>query len=137
MPQSEQFDALVLGSGEGGKYLAWHLAKSGRRTAVVERRWIGGSCPNINCLPSKNEICSAKVADLTRYVAKFGTQTGSVTVDMGKVRQRKREMVEGLIAMHLQNYKASSAELIPKKTAPAIPRESHAKGIANIAAGNG
>lgn len=112
MPQSEQFDALVLGSGEGGKYLAWHLAKSGRRTAVVERRWIGGSCPNINCLPSKNEIWSAKVADLTRYAAKFGTQTGSVTVDMGKVRQRKREMVEGLIAMHLQNYKASSAELI-------------------------
>jgi pyruvate/2-oxoglutarate dehydrogenase complex dihydrolipoamide dehydrogenase (E3) component len=112
MPQSEQFDALVLGSGEGGKYLAWHLAKSGRRTAVVERRWIGGSCPNINCLPSKNEIWSAKVADLTRHAAKFGTQTGSVTVDMGKVRQRKREMVEGLIAMHLQNYKASSAELI-------------------------
>ena len=67
MPQSEQFDALVLGSGEGGKYLAWHLAKSGRRTAVVERRWIGGSCPNINCLPSKNEIWSAKVADLTRH----------------------------------------------------------------------
>jgi pyruvate/2-oxoglutarate dehydrogenase complex dihydrolipoamide dehydrogenase (E3) component len=52
MPQSEQFKALILGSGFGGKLLAWHLAQSGRRTAVVERRWIGGSCPNIACLPS-------------------------------------------------------------------------------------
>ena len=67
MPQPEQYEALVLGSGEGGKYLAWHMGRSGRRTAVVERRWIGGSCPNINCLPSKNEIWSAKVADLVRH----------------------------------------------------------------------
>ena len=56
MSQPEMVDALVLGSGEGGKYLAWHLARSGQRTVVIERRWIGGSCPNINCLPSKNEI---------------------------------------------------------------------------------
>ena len=55
---------IVLGSGEGSKYLAWQMARAGRRTAVVERRWTGGSCPNINCLPSKNEIWSAKVADL-------------------------------------------------------------------------
>jgi choline dehydrogenase-like flavoprotein len=60
MAEAERVEALVLGSGEGGKYLAWHLAQSGRRTAVVERRWIGGSCPNINCLPSKNEIWSRK-----------------------------------------------------------------------------
>ncbi|MBS0413397.1 MAG: mercuric reductase [Proteobacteria bacterium] len=112
MTQPEVFDALVLGSGEGGKYLAWHLARSGQRTAVVERRWIGGSCPNINCLPSKNEIWSAKVADLARHAGQFGTQTGPVTVDMAQVRQRKREMVDGLITMHLGNYKASGAELI-------------------------
>jgi pyruvate/2-oxoglutarate dehydrogenase complex dihydrolipoamide dehydrogenase (E3) component len=62
MATSERFDALIVGGGNGGMYLAWHLARSGRRTAVVERRWIGGSCPNINCLPSKNEIWSAKVA---------------------------------------------------------------------------
>jgi pyruvate/2-oxoglutarate dehydrogenase complex dihydrolipoamide dehydrogenase (E3) component len=60
----ERIETLVLGSGNGGMFLAWHMARSGRRTAVVERRWIGGSCPNINCLPSKNEIWSAKVADL-------------------------------------------------------------------------
>ena len=66
MAVPEQFDALILGGGNGGMYLAWHLARSGRRTAVVERRWIGGSCPNVNCLPSKNEIWSAKVIDLLR-----------------------------------------------------------------------
>jgi pyruvate/2-oxoglutarate dehydrogenase complex dihydrolipoamide dehydrogenase (E3) component len=62
MPQPEQFEVLVLGSGVGGKLIAWHLAQSGHRTAVVERRWIGGSCPNIACMPSKNEIANAKVA---------------------------------------------------------------------------
>jgi pyruvate/2-oxoglutarate dehydrogenase complex dihydrolipoamide dehydrogenase (E3) component len=112
MSQPERFEALVLGSGEGGKYLAWHMARSGRRTAVVERRWIGGSCPNINCLPSKNEIWSAKVAHLAHHAEQFGTMTGSLTIDMAKVRQRKRDMIDGLIAMHLQNYKASGAELI-------------------------
>jgi pyruvate/2-oxoglutarate dehydrogenase complex dihydrolipoamide dehydrogenase (E3) component len=54
MPQTEHVEVLILGSGEGGKYLAWHLAKAGRRTTVVERKWIGGSCPNINCLPSSD-----------------------------------------------------------------------------------
>ena len=112
MPQPERIETLVLGSGEGGKYLAWHMARSGRRTAVVERRWIGGSCPNINCLPSKNEIWGAKVADLVHHAANFGANTGSVAIDMGKVRRRKRDMVEGLIAIHLQQYKASGAELI-------------------------
>jgi pyruvate/2-oxoglutarate dehydrogenase complex dihydrolipoamide dehydrogenase (E3) component/uncharacterized protein (DUF302 family) len=112
MSEPERYDVLVLGSGEGGKYLAWHLARSGRRTAVVERKWIGGSCPNINCLPSKNEIWTAKVADLVHHAAKFGLVTGATAIDMQRVRQRKRDMVEGLIAMHLEKYKASGAELI-------------------------
>ncbi len=112
MPQPERYDVLVLGSGFGGKLLAWHMARSGRRTAVVERRWIGGSCPNIACLPSKNEIWSAKVAHLAHHGAQFGTVTGPVTVDIAKVRQRKRDMVDREIALHLQNYKESGAELI-------------------------
>ena len=94
MPQSEKFEVLVVGSGTGGKLLAWHLAQSGQKTAVVERRWIGGSCPNIACMPSKNEISSAKVAHVARDGAKYGTVTGSVAVDMATVRRRKREMVE-------------------------------------------
>ena len=113
MPQSEQFEALILGSGFGGKLLAWHLAQSGRRTAVVERRWIGGSCPNIACLPSKNEIWSARIAHQAHHAAQFGTViTGSVTTDMAKVRQRKRDMVNREIELHLHNYKTSGAELI-------------------------
>src|SRR6476659_7828344 len=71
MPRSEQFDVLVLGSGTGGKLVAWHMAQSGRRTAVVERRWVGGSCPNIACMPSKNEISSANVAQLARHGGHF------------------------------------------------------------------
>jgi len=112
MPQPERYEVLVLGSGAGGKLLAWHLAGSGKRTAVVERKWVGGSCPNVNCLPSKNEIWTAKVADLVHHAAKFGLVTGATAIDMGRVRQRKREMVDGLVAVHLDKYRASGAELI-------------------------
>jgi pyruvate/2-oxoglutarate dehydrogenase complex dihydrolipoamide dehydrogenase (E3) component len=112
MSEATPYQDLVLGSGAGGKLLSWHLARSGRRVAVVERRYIGGSCPNTNCLPSKNEIWSAKVADLLHHAARFGIVTGSVAVDMDKVRQRKREMVEGLVALHLDLYHKSGTELI-------------------------
>jgi pyruvate/2-oxoglutarate dehydrogenase complex dihydrolipoamide dehydrogenase (E3) component len=112
MSQPQRYEDVVLGSGAGGKLLSWHLARSGRRVAVVERRYVGGSCPNINCLPSKNEIWSAKVADLLHHAARFGVVTGSVAVDMAKVRQRKREMVEGLVELHLELYRKSGAELI-------------------------
>jgi pyruvate/2-oxoglutarate dehydrogenase complex dihydrolipoamide dehydrogenase (E3) component len=112
MAEPERYEVLILGSGAGGKLLAWHLAKSGRRTAVVERRWIGGACPNIACLPSKNEIWSAKVAHLVHGSARYGTTTGPVTIDMATVRQRKRDMVDDLVALHLRNYQSSGAELI-------------------------
>lgn len=62
MAQAEHFDAPVLGSGPGGILLAWHLARSGQRVAVVERRYVGGSCPNIACMPSKNEVWAARIA---------------------------------------------------------------------------
>ena len=112
MAAPERYDALVLGSGQGGKLLSWDLARSGRRTAVVERQWIGGSCPNINCMPSKNEIWSANVAYLTRHAAEFGATTERVAVDMVKVRQRKRDMVDRQVDAHLRAYKDSGAELI-------------------------
>jgi pyruvate/2-oxoglutarate dehydrogenase complex dihydrolipoamide dehydrogenase (E3) component len=113
MSEPERFEVLILGSGFGGKLLAWHMAQSGRRTAVVERRWIGGSCPNIACLPSKNEIWSARIAHQGRHAAQFGTMiTGPITTDMAKVRQRKRDMVEREIELHLHNYRTAGAELI-------------------------
>src|SRR6201987_141503 len=112
MAQSEKFEVRVLGSGTGGKLIAWPLARAGRRTAVVERRWIGGSCPNIACMPSKNEIWSAKVAHLAHHAGPFGTVAGPVETDMAAVRQRKRDMVNREIELHLQNYRTSGAELI-------------------------
>ena len=86
MSQPEHYEMLILGSGAGGKVLAWHMAKSGRRTAVVERKLIGGSCPNTNCLPSKNEIWSAKVADLVHHADRFGMLTESTAIDMERVQ---------------------------------------------------
>jgi len=112
MSQPEQFEVLVLGSGTAGKLIAWHMAGAGRRTAVVERKWVGGSCPNIACMPSKNEIWSAKAAHFVRHAAEFGMTTGPVVIDMAVVRERKRKMVEAQVAAHLCNYKESGAELI-------------------------
>lgn len=112
MADIERVDLLILGSGEAGKNLAWTMAKAGRRTAVVERKLIGGSCPNIACMPSKNVIHSAKVAQLARRGAEFGVMTQGVTIDMARVRAHKRRMVEGDIRLHLELYRASGAELI-------------------------
>lgn len=112
MPATEHFDILILGSGQGGKQLAWHLARSGKKVAVVERRWVGGSCPAVACLPSKNELWGARVAHLVGTAAHFGIKTGAVAVDMAKVRQRKQDMIDREIALHLKAYKESGAELI-------------------------
>src|ERR1700733_12552679 len=90
---NDTYQNLIIGSGAGGKIISWTLASSGQRTAVVERRWIGGSCPNVNCLPSKNEVASARVAYLVRNARQFGITTGPVSIDMSVVRQRKRDMV--------------------------------------------
>ena len=122
MTVSDHYDVLIIGSGEGGKYLAWHMARNGHRAAVVERKLIGGSCPNTNCLPSKNEIWSAKVADLVHHADRFGSAANTGAVDMARVLARKREMVEGLVAMHLDLFKASGAELIMGRARLAAPK---------------
>jgi pyruvate/2-oxoglutarate dehydrogenase complex dihydrolipoamide dehydrogenase (E3) component len=112
MAQAEQVDVLILGSGTGGKLLAWHMAKAGHRTTVVERKWIGGACPNINCLPSKNEVKSAEVANIARHAGAFGTVVTGARTDMAGVLARKRKMVEGLVATHLEKYRVSGASLV-------------------------
>ena len=112
MPDIERFDVLVIGSGESGKQLTWNLAEAGHRTAVVERKYIGGSCPNIACLPSKNVIRSAKANWFARHGAEYGIETGRVSTDMKGVLNRKRKMVEGEVQGHLDRFKASGAELI-------------------------
>jgi pyruvate/2-oxoglutarate dehydrogenase complex dihydrolipoamide dehydrogenase (E3) component len=122
MPEIESYHTLVIGSGEAGKYLAWTMAKAGHRTAVVERRYVGGSCPNIACLPSKNVIHSAKVASLTARGAEFGVEVGPVTTNMKAVQLRKRKMVEDLIKVHSDRYAASGAELIMGEARFVSPR---------------
>src|SRR5579863_4839065 len=112
MPDVEHYEILVIGSGEAGKHLTWTMAQAGHRTAVVERKYIGGSCPNIACLPSKNVISSAKANWFARHEAEYGIQTGSVSTDMRGVLNRKRKMVEGEVQGHLNRFKATGAELI-------------------------
>ena len=110
MPQPEHFDVLVLGSGQGGQLIAWHLAQAGRRAALVERRWVGGSCPNIACMPSKTELWSARVAHLARHGQPFGVTTGGITIDMPVVLRHKRDRHE--VELHMQNFTATVTELI-------------------------
>jgi pyruvate/2-oxoglutarate dehydrogenase complex dihydrolipoamide dehydrogenase (E3) component len=112
MSVTDSYDILVIGSGEAGKYLAWTMAGAGHRTAVIERALIGGSCPNIACLPSKNIIHSAKVRSFTMRAAEFGVELESAVTDMRGVQARKRAMVDGLRELHLDRYRASGAELI-------------------------
>jgi pyruvate/2-oxoglutarate dehydrogenase complex dihydrolipoamide dehydrogenase (E3) component len=112
MSQPEAYDVLVLGSGEGGKCIAWHLAAEGKRVAMIERRYIGGSCPNIACLPSKNVIHSAKVASYFQRSGEFGISASGWKLDMAGVRARKRAMVEGLVQMHLDRYAKTGVDLM-------------------------
>jgi pyruvate/2-oxoglutarate dehydrogenase complex dihydrolipoamide dehydrogenase (E3) component len=107
MNTAEKYDVLVLGSGTAGKLIAWTMAKEGRRTAIVERKYVGGSCPSVACLPSKNIIHSAKVASLAARHREFGIDAGPISIDMAGVYARKREMVEGIVQVHLDKYRAA------------------------------
>jgi pyruvate/2-oxoglutarate dehydrogenase complex dihydrolipoamide dehydrogenase (E3) component len=108
----EEYDLVILGSGAGGKLIAWTSAQKGQSVVVVERKYVGGSCPNIACLPSKNIIHSAKVASLFYRSEEFGLSKENVRINMGVVRERKRKMVQHLVDIHLDRYKKSGAELV-------------------------
>ncbi|MGA7839992.1 MAG: FAD-dependent oxidoreductase [Candidatus Acidiferrales bacterium] len=110
--QVEEYDLVILGDGTGSTLAAWTFAGEGKRVAVVERKYIGGSCPNIACLPSKNIIHSAKVAAYVRESKEFGITAEGFSVDMSAVRGRKRRMVSGLNEMYLDNYEKTGAEFI-------------------------
>src|SRR5271154_981588 len=108
----EEFDLVILGGGTGSTIAAWTFANQGQRVAVIDRRYIGGSCPNIACLPSKNVVHSAKVASYVRGSEDFGIAKTGFTVDMAAVRERKRRMVTGMNDMYRDIYKKSGAEFI-------------------------
>jgi len=102
--QLEEFDLVILGGGTGSTIAAWTFAGEGKRVAVVERKYIGGSCPNIACLPSKNIIHSTKIASYFRRSKEFGI--------MAEVCERKRRMVRGLNDVYMENYRNTGAEFI-------------------------
>jgi pyruvate/2-oxoglutarate dehydrogenase complex dihydrolipoamide dehydrogenase (E3) component len=108
----EQYQNLIIGSGVAGKILAWTLAKQRQKTICIERSMVGGACPNVACLPSKNVIHSAKAISMVRPNTGLGVTKGQVEVNMAGVARRKREMVKDLVDIHLANFKASGAELV-------------------------
>src|SRR5882724_3640619 len=110
--QPEEFDLVILGGGTGSTIAAWTLAGEGKSVAVVERKYIGGSCPNIACLPSKNIIHSAKIASYFRRSKEFGIRHEGFAIDMTDVRERKRRMVRGLNDVYMDNYRNTGAEFI-------------------------
>src|ERR687893_3333115 len=91
---TRHYDAIVIGAGQGGTPLARTLAGAGRKTALVEREHVGGTCINEGCTPTKTMVASAKAAYFDRRSADYGVRNGPVTVDMVRVRQRKRDIVE-------------------------------------------
>jgi pyruvate/2-oxoglutarate dehydrogenase complex dihydrolipoamide dehydrogenase (E3) component len=109
---SEHVHNLIIGSGVAGKCIGWTLASQGQRTVVVERAMVGGSCPNVAYLPSKNVIYSAKTVALVHPRAGLGVVTGPVRVDMAGVARRKWQMVNELVEVHCGKFRASGAELI-------------------------
>ena len=111
MANVEKYDDLIIGSGIAGKFAAW-TRDSRRRTVMVERGLLGGACPNVACLPSKNLIWSAKVISLARRGMEFGLKTDSLSVDMAAVQKRKRTMVRELREVHANLTKSSGTELI-------------------------
>jgi hypothetical protein len=113
----DHYTFISLGCGEAGKYIAWTYSSRvpGSRCAVIEKQLIGGSCPNTACLPSKNFVHSAKIASYSKHLNDYGMSIngGELNpVDMAVVRERKRDMVTGLVNMHLDKFKGSGAELI-------------------------
>ncbi|KAJ9139350.1 FAD/NAD(P)-binding domain-containing protein [Pleurostoma richardsiae] len=119
MATPEHFDYVSLGSGEAGKYIAWTLASQhGKRCAVIEREWIGGSCPNVACLPSKNFVHSAALAHDFRQAAAYGLGAfvaggaDAVKADVAAAKHRKADMVDGLVQMHLGKFADTGVELI-------------------------
>jgi pyruvate/2-oxoglutarate dehydrogenase complex dihydrolipoamide dehydrogenase (E3) component len=107
MSTPERYDAIVIGAGQAGTPLARELAGSGRRTALLEREHVGGTCINEGCTPTKTMVASARVAYLARRAADYGVATGPVAVDMGRVRERKRAIVKSFRSGNTRRLEAT------------------------------
>lgn len=119
---AERYDAIILGSGQAGTPLARALAQAGRKTALVEREHAGGCCVNEGCTPTKTMVASARVAYLARRGADYGVRTGPISIDMVRVRERKRKIVESWRARSERGLAHAGAELIMGEASFAGPK---------------
>ena len=94
MPKTEHYDAIIIGAGQAGTPLSTALARAGWKTALIERLYVGGTCVNRGCTPTKAMVASAEVAHMARRAGDYGVHAGPVTVDLSEVRQRKQRIVE-------------------------------------------
>ncbi|MEM5318077.1 FAD-dependent oxidoreductase [Paraburkholderia sp. JHI869] len=112
MQKTEQFEYVFLGGGKGGKSLAMELAKAGKRVALVERGMIGGSCINVACIPTKALIRSARVAQTVQQADSFGVEDEVSRIDMKRVRARVKGVVDSLVEVNLNGFKAAGFDLL-------------------------
>ena len=94
MTTAQQYDAIIIGSGQAGTPLSTALAAAGMHTALIERKHVGGTCINEGCTPTKTMVASGRVAYLARRAGDYGVHTGPISIDLGKVLERKRDMVD-------------------------------------------
>jgi pyruvate/2-oxoglutarate dehydrogenase complex dihydrolipoamide dehydrogenase (E3) component len=119
----EDFDAIIIGSGQGGNPLAEALIAAGKKTAMIERQDVGGTCINRGCSPTKTMVASARVAYMARRGADYGVHTGPVTIDMGRVRERKRAIVSNFRQSREKRLEKVQADLIRGEASFAGPRQ--------------
>jgi pyruvate/2-oxoglutarate dehydrogenase complex dihydrolipoamide dehydrogenase (E3) component len=119
----EDFDAIIIGSGQGGNPLAEALIAAGKKTAMIERQDVGGTCINRGCSPTKTMVASARVAYMARRGADYGVHTGPVTIDMGRVRERKRAIVSSFRQSREKRLEKAQADLIRGEASFTGPRQ--------------
>jgi pyruvate/2-oxoglutarate dehydrogenase complex dihydrolipoamide dehydrogenase (E3) component len=123
MSTPESFDAIIIGSGQGGNPLAEALIEAGKKTAMIERQDVGGTCINRGCSPTKTMVASARVAYLARRGSDYGVDLGSVAVDMGRVRERKRGIVSSFRQSREKRLEKVHADLIRGEASFTGPRQ--------------
>jgi pyruvate/2-oxoglutarate dehydrogenase complex dihydrolipoamide dehydrogenase (E3) component len=109
---TENFDAIIIGSGQGGNPLAEVLIAAGKKTAMIERKDAGGTCINTGCTPTKTMVASARVAYLARRGSDYGVDVGPIAIDMSRVRERKRNIVSSMRQSREKRLANAHVELI-------------------------
>ncbi|HEX6773670.1 MAG TPA: mercuric reductase [Acidobacteriaceae bacterium] len=125
---AEQYDVLILGSGQAGNPLASEFVKAGKRVALIERSQVGGTCINYGCTPTKTMVASAQRAWQARHAGELGIEVGPVRVNLKQIRERKRRIVEQFRAANEKRFASGQPELVrgvarfvaPKKIAVAL-----------------